>query len=77
MPARSAYLHPSRASACDGSPRGKAAHESRARPAATHHPAVIHYRENPAGFWVSRTGGKTVTALVLSCCEDWTGTAAT
>ena len=30
----------------------------------------IHCRENPAGFWVSRTGGKTVhRPWCLSCCE--------
>ena len=30
----------------------------------------IHCRENPAGFWVSRTGGKTVRRpWCLSCCE--------
>ena len=29
----------------------------------------IHCRENPAGFWVSRTGGKTVRRpWCLSCC---------
>jgi len=30
----------------------------------------IHCRENPAGFWVSRTGDKTVRRpWCLSCCE--------
>lgn len=30
----------------------------------------IHCRENPAGFWVSRTGSKTVRRpWCLSCCE--------
>jgi len=34
----------------------------------------IHCRDNPAGFWVSRTGDKTVRRpWCLSCCEglDW------
>ena len=31
----------------------------------------IHCRERPAGFWVSRTGGKTVRRpWCLSCCEQ-------
>jgi len=31
----------------------------------------VHCRENPAGFWVSRTGGKTVRRpWCLSCCEQ-------
>jgi len=30
----------------------------------------IHCRENPAGFWVSRTGGNTVRRpWCLSCCQ--------
>jgi len=30
----------------------------------------IHCRENPAGFWVSRTGDTTVRRpWCLSCCE--------
>ena len=31
----------------------------------------VHCRENPAGFWVSRTGGKTVRRpWCLSCCDQ-------
>ncbi len=31
----------------------------------------IHCRQNPAGFWVSRTSGQTVRrAWCLSCCQD-------
>jgi hypothetical protein len=31
----------------------------------------IHCRHNPAGFWVSRTGGQTVRRpWCLSCCQD-------
>lgn len=30
----------------------------------------IHCRQNPAGFWVSRTGGRTVRRpWCLSCCQ--------
>jgi hypothetical protein len=33
-------------------------------------PLCIHCRERPAGFWVSRTGAKTVRRpWCLSCCE--------
>lgn len=31
----------------------------------------IHCRENPAGFWVSRAGGRTVRRpWCLSCCQE-------
>lgn len=31
----------------------------------------VHCRRNPAGFWVSRTGGQTVRRpWCLSCCQD-------
>jgi hypothetical protein len=31
----------------------------------------VHCRERPAGFWVSRTGGKTVRRpWCLACCEE-------
>jgi hypothetical protein len=31
----------------------------------------IHCRHNPAGFWVSGTGGQTVRRpWCLSCCQD-------
>jgi len=34
----------------------------------------VHCRERPAGFWVSRTGGKTVRRpWCLSCCEELDG----
>ncbi len=40
------------------------------RPAAAHGPAVHPLPANPAGFWVSCTGGQTVRRpWYLSCCQ--------
>jgi hypothetical protein len=45
---------------------------ARAAPARLPHAIqlCVHCQQNPAGFWVSRTAGKTVRRpLCLSCCE--------
>jgi hypothetical protein len=53
-----------------GPAAGMAAHQSPARPAAAHHPAMRPLPGQTVGFWVSCTGGQTVRRpWCLSCCE--------
>jgi len=70
-PARTIVTSEPRVGARQKAPRERL--RTRALPARLPHTfqLCVHCRERPAGFWVSRTGAKTVRRpWCLSCCEE-------